>query len=388
MDFIVNRFVDEDADISDVNVRERYARLAGFIGIAVNLMLFAAKLTIGMVSGAIAIVADALNNMSDAGTSIVTLWGFRIAARPADDEHPFGHGRAEYLTGLLIAIVIMLVGIELMRNSINKILMPEPMTFSYVTVAVLALSIMAKIFLALFYRSIGRRIDSAAINAASLDSLTDCIATAAVIVSIIVYAATGINIDGHAGVVVSLFILYSGWDAAKSTIQPLLGEAPDPDLVVNIRTMVLDTKPIIGVHDLIVHNYGPGRTFCSFHAELPTDMGLKEAHNIIDDLEHRIEQRFRIEVTAHLDPIDIDDPEINRLRVIVDNILQATHPGLSLHDFHLAPNSENGKDVIFDIIVPQNCKLEDKKIHDIVEHHITQSHPSYRAVIRFDHLYC
>ena len=388
---LINRFVDESENISDVKVRERYGRVAGVVGICVNVILFAAKLAIGIISGAISIVADALNNLSDAGTSIVTLWGFRIAAKPADDEHPFGHGRAEYLTGLLVAIVIMIVGFELFKDSVEKILHPEAVTFSSTTLIVLVLSILAKCFLAAFYRAIGTRIDSAAISAASLDSLTDCVATSAVIISLLVYNFAGINIAGYAGIVASLFILYSGWDAANATIQPLLGEAPDPRLMKEIRVMALDTRPIIGVHDLIVHNYGPGRTFCSLHAELPMDMGLAEAHAIIDDLERRIEEKLHIEVTVHLDPIDIETPETNKLRVIVGNIIQAIKPELSMHDFRLTPKSDGGdehQNLIFDVIVPQKCSLSDDEIRETLQHHVKGIDERYNVVVHFDHQYC
>ena len=381
-------FFPAGADLTDPKMREQCGTRAGQVGIGVNLLLFAAKLAIGLISGAISIVADALNNLSDAGSSLVMLLGFRIAARPADPEHPFGHGRVEYLTGLFVAVVILFVGFQLLQSSVVKILHPEDLAVDWVTGGVLLLSVFGKLALAHFYQIVGDRIQSAAIRAAAADSRSDCLATAAVLLSLTLYVGTGWNVDGAAGVFVALFILYSGWEAVKSTAQPLMGEAPDPALVSAIKKFVLATPPIIGVHDLIIHDYGPGRVFVSLHAEVPGNMEIMAAHTAIDALEQRLEAHFHVEVTVHMDPVLLDDPETNRLRLLTDNIVQAIEPTLTMHDFRLTTTAEGGRNFIFDVVVPYGVPLSDEEIAHAVGEQLKALNPHYQAVIHFDHQYC
>lgn len=381
-------FFPAGADITDPKMREQCGARAGQVGIGVNLLLFAVKLAIGLISGAISIVADALNNLSDAGSSLVMLLGFRIAARPADPEHPFGHGRVEYLTGLFVAVVILFVGFQLLQSSVVKILHPEDLAVDWVTGGVLLLSVFGKLALAHFYQIVGDRIQSAAIRAAAADSRSDCLATAAVLLSLILYVGTGWNVDGAAGVFVALFILYSGWEAVKSTAQPLMGEAPDPALVSAIKKFVLATPPIIGVHDLIIHDYGPGRVFVSLHAEVPGNMEIMAAHTAIDALEQRLEEHFHVEVTVHMDPVLLDDPETNRLRLLTDNIVQAIEPTLTTHDFRLTTTAEGGRNFIFDVVVPYGVPLSDEEIAHAIGEQLKALNPHYQAVIHFDHQYC
>ena len=381
-------FFPAGADITDPKMREQCGARAGQVGIGVNLLLFAVKLAIGLISGAISIVADALNNLSDAGSSLVMLLGFRIAARPADPEHPFGHGRVEYLTGLFVAVVILFVGFQLLQSSVVKILHPEDLAVDWVTGGVLLLSVFGKLALAHFFQIVGDRIQSAAIRAAAADSRSDCLATAAVLLSLILYVGTGWNVDGAAGVFVALFILYSGWEAVKSTAQPLMGEAPDPALVSAIKKFVLATPPIIGVHDLIIHDYGPGRVFVSLHAEVPGNMEIMAAHTAIDALEQRLEEHFHVEVTVHMDPVLLDDPETNRLRLLTDNIVQAIEPTLTMHDFRLTTTAEGGRNFIFDVVVPYDVPLSDEEIAHAVGEQLKALNPHYQAVIHFDHQYC
>ena len=381
-------FFPAGADLTDPKMRERCGARSGQVGIGVNLLLFAAKLAIGLISGAISIVADALNNLSDAGSSLVMLLGFRIAARPADPEHPFGHGRVEYLTGLFVAVVILFVGFQLLQSSVVKILHPEDLAVDWVTGGVLLLSVFGKLALAHFYQIVGDRIQSAAIRAAAADSRSDCLATAAVLLSLILYVGTGWNVDGAAGVFVALFILYSGWEAVKSTAQPLMGEAPDPALVSAIKKFVLATPPIIGVHDLIIHDYGPGRVFVSLHAEVPGNMEIMAAHTAIDALEQRLEAHFHVEVTVHMDPVLLDDPETNRLRLLTDNIVQAIEPTLTTHDFRLTTTAEGGRNFIFDVVVPYGVPLSDEEIAHAIGEQLKALNPHYQAVIHFDHQYC
>lgn len=381
-------FFPAGADLTDPKMREQCGARAGQVGIGVNLLLFAVKLAIGLISGAISIVADALNNLSDAGSSLVMLLGFRIAARPADPEHPFGHGRVEYLTGLFVAVVILFVGFQLLQSSVVKILHPEDLAVDWVTGGVLLLSVFGKLALAHFYQIVGDRIQSAAIRAAAADSRSDCLATAAVLLSLILYVGTGWNVDGAAGVFVALFILYSGWEAVKSTAQPLMGEAPDPALVSAIKKFVLATPPIIGVHDLIIHDYGPGRVFVSLHAEVPGNMEIMAAHTAIDALEQRLEEHFHVEVTVHMDPVLLDDPETNRLRLLTDNIVQAIEPTLTTHDFRLTTTAEGGRNFIFDVVVPYGVPLSDEEIAHAIGEQLKALNPHYQAVIHFDHQYC
>ena len=381
-------FFPAGADITDPKMREQCGARAGQVGIGVNLLLFAVKLAIGLISGAISIVADALNNLSDAGSSLVMLLGFRIAARPADPEHPFGHGRVEYLTGLFVAVVILFVGFQLLQSSVVKILHPEDLAVDWVTGGVLLLSVFGKLALAHFFQIVGDRIQSAAIRAAAADSRSDCLATAAVLLSLILYVGTGWNVDGAVGVFVALFILYSGWEAVKSTAQPLMGEAPDPALVSAIKKFVLATPPIIGVHDLIIHDYGPGRVFVSLHAEVPGNMEIMAAHTAIDALEQRLEAHFHVEVTVHMDPVLLDDPETNRLRLLTDNIVQAIEPTLTMHDFRLTTTAEGGRNFIFDVVVPYGVPLSDEEIAHAVGEQLKALNPHYQAVIHFDHQYC
>lgn len=381
-------FFPAGADITDPKMREQCGARAGQVGIGVNLLLFAVKLAIGLISGAISIVADALNNLSDAGSSLVMLLGFRIAARPADPEHPFGHGRVEYLTGLFVAVVILFVGFQLLQSSVVKILHPEDLAVDWVTGGVLLLSVFGKLALAHFFQIVGDRIQSAAIRAAAADSRSDCLATAAVLLSLILYVGTGWNVDGAVGVFVALFILYSGWEAVKSTAQPLMGEAPDPALVSAIKKFVLATPPIIGVHDLIIHDYGPGRVFVSLHAEVPGNMEIMAAHTAIDALEQRLEAHFHVEVTVHMDPVLLDDPETNRLRLLTDNIVQAIEPTLTTHDFRLTTTAEGGRNFIFDVVVPYGVPLSDEEIAHAIGEQLKALNPHYQAVIHFDHQYC
>ena len=381
-------FFPAGADLTDPKMREQCGARAGQVGIGVNLLLFAVKLAIGLISGAISIVADALNNLSDAGSSLVMLLGFRIAARPADPEHPFGHGRVEYLTGLFVAVVILFVGFQLLQSSVVKILHPEDLAVDWVTGGVLLLSVFGKLALAHFFQIVGDRIQSAAIRAAAADSRSDCLATAAVLLSLILYVGTGWNVDGAAGVFVALFILYSGWEAVKSTAQPLMGEAPDPALVSAIKKFVLATPPIIGVHDLIIHDYGPGRVFVSLHAEVPGNMEIMAAHTAIDALEQRLEAHFHVEVTVHMDPVLLDDPESNRLRLLTDNIVQAIEPTLTTHDFRLTTTAEGGRNFIFDVVVPYGVPLSDEEIAHAIGEQLKALNPHYQAVIHFDHQYC
>ncbi|MDY6295110.1 MAG: cation diffusion facilitator family transporter [Schwartzia succinivorans] len=388
MDAIVEKLLPGLDNMNDSGTREKMGMRVSVIGIIANLMLCTAKLIIGFVSGSISVIADGLNNLSDAGSGVAMLFGFRMAASPADPEHPFGHGRVEYLSGLFLAVVIIIVGFELLKSSVEKIISPEAIAVDAVTAGVLVLSIVGKLVLSEFYFRAGRRLNSATIHAAGVDSRSDCLTTAVVFASVLVYELAGVNIDGIAGALVSLFVLYSGWEAANGTIQPLLGEAPDPELTTGIKCMTLATKSIVGVHDLIVHNYGPGRVFASLHAEVPHTMNIMEAHEIIDDLEQRIAEKYNLNVTVHMDPIVVDDPETNAFRLFLTNVLQAVETGLTMHDFRMVTLTEGRRRLLFDVVVPHKTYLSDKEIRKVIEQQLETSHPGVEVDIHFDHQYC
>ena len=371
----------------DYAARQKCGERAGAIGIGVNLILFAVKLAVGVACGAVAVVADALNNLSDAGTSLAMIFGFRIAGRPADAEHPFGHGRAEYLAGLFVAAVILRVGVELFRTSIEKIFAPEPLSIDRIGVLFLALSLLLKVGLASMYFKVGKRIQSAALEAAGTDSLTDCIATTGVLVSLGAYALAGINIDGWAGVFVSGFILYSGWEALRAAADPLMGTANDSALASDIRRIVMEEKGVLGVHDLVLHGYGAGRTFATLDIELPAEMPLIEAHNIADRVERRIQSALSISVTVHIDPVATDDPEADRLFVLASRLLTSIDTRLSLHDFHIVPYRD-GRKISFEVSCPEDFEMSDRELRRAFLRRFLAKRPRDRAIMHVDHHFC
>lgn len=371
----------------DYAARQKCGERAGAIGIGVNLILFAVKLAVGVACGAVAVVADALNNLSDAGTSLAMIFGFRIAGRPADAEHPFGHGRAEYLAGLFVAAVILLVGVELFRTSIEKIFAPEPLSIDRIGVIFLALSLLLKVGLASMYFKVGKRIQSAALEAAGTDSLTDCIATTGVLVSLGAYALAGINIDGWAGVFVSGFILYSGWEALRAAADPLMGTANDSALASDIRRIVMEERGVLGVHDLVLHGYGAGRTFATLDIELPAEMPLIEAHNIADRVERRIQSALSISVTVHIDPVATDDPEADRLFVLASRLLTSIDTRLSLHDFHIVPYRD-GRKISFEVSCPEDFEMSDRELRRAFLRRFLAKRPRDRAIMHVDHHFC
>ena len=356
------------------------------IHIVLNLLLSAGKFFAGVVTGSIAITADAFNNLSDAGSSVVTLVGFKLAGQKADDGHPFGHGRAEYLAGLLVSLMILLVGLELGKTSIGKILHPEAVDFSPVSVAILAASILVKLWMGHFNRTLGKKLGSAAMAATAADSLSDVVATSAVLAGTLAGHFAHLSIDGWAGAVVAVFILKAGWGAAKDTINPLLGASPDPELVHAIREVVLSHPQVVGMHDLIIHDYGPGRRLCSFHAEVPQDADILEAHDAIDHIEREIQQKFGIETTAHMDPIATDDESVNRLREQVAALARAVEPEMTIHDFRVTKGPQH-TNLIFDVVVPHRCRLRDEELCERLSGAVRALDERYFAVIQVDRAY-
>ena len=383
---LVRLFIKDCDNVTDPAVRERYGILSGAVGIALNLLLSAGKLFAGLMTGSISITADAFNNLSDAGSSVVTLVGFKLAGQKADDGHPFGHGRMEYLAGLLVSLMILLVGVELGRSSIGKILHPEEVDFSLVSTGILAASILVKLWMGQFNRGLGRKIGSAAMAATAADSISDAVATAAVLAGTLVNRFAHVNIDGWVGLAVAVFILRSGWGAAKDTINPLLGESPDPELVKQLRELVLSHPQVVGMHDLIIHDYGPGRRLCSFHAEVPQDADILDAHDAIDHIEREIKEKFGIETTVHMDPIATADEKVNQLRRQVADLARVVEPEMTIHDFRVVrgPTHTN---VIFDAVVPHKCRLTDEEVLQRLRQAVSALDPTYQAVIQIDRAY-
>lgn len=386
INFLVKKFISRPDDWEDPEIRQRYGLLTGGVGIFLNLLLSLGKFLAGLLTGSIAITADAFNNLSDAGSSVVTLVGFRMAAKKADDDHPFGHGRMEYISGLIVAGAILLVGVELAKSSVEKILHPEEIELSWVSVGILCAAILVKLWMFYFNRTLGKRIDSAAMCATAADSLSDVAATSAVLLGTLVGGFTGLHIDGWVGILVAVFILRAGWGAAKDTLDPLLGQSPDPTLVHAIEKTVLAHEIVTGIHDLIIHDYGPGRRLCSFHAEVPQDADILEAHDAIDHIEREIQQKFGIETTAHMDPIATDDESVNRLREQVAALARAVEPEMTIHDFRVTKGPQH-TNLIFDVVVPHRCRLRDEELCERLSGAVRALDERYFAVIQVDRAY-
>ena len=381
--FLLRRFIPDYQNTADPAVRAKYGRLAGIVGIICNVLLFAGKLLAGAISGSVSVTADAVNNLSDASSSIVTLIGFRLAARPADEEHPYGHARMEYLSGLAVAAMIILIGAELVKSSFQKILHPEAVEFSALTAIVLTVSILLKLWMALFNRKLGRKISSAALTATAADSRNDVIATGAVLLACVVGAWTGLKIDGYVGLLVALFILWSGISIAKDTIDPLLGAAPDESLVHAIASEITGYDGILGIHDLMVHDYGPGRRFASAHAEVDYRMNILDAHELLDDIERDVRTKLHVDLVLHCDPIVTDDAERSALRDRVLSYLTEQDARLSIHDFRVVRGTGH-TNVIFDLVVPFDLAGKTAELQRGLERALSADGQRYHAVITAD----
>lgn len=355
---LVRLFVKDPDNTGAPAVRGAYGRLAGITGLACNLLLFLIKLAAGLLSGSVAIIADAFNNLSDAGSSVVTLVSFRFAGRPADAEHPFGHGRVEYLSAMAVAVLIVLAGFELASSAFDKILHPVATQSDLLTLIILAVAILLKLWMAIFNRHIGRRIRSDTLLAAGIDSRNDVICTFLVLVSAAVDMLTGVNVDGYVGLAVALFVMWSGFTIIRDTISPLLGQKPDPALVQAIEDTVLAHKEIVGIHDMILHDYGPGRVIASLHAEVPASQDVLVSHDIIDCVENELMEKFNILSCIHMDPVDTDNPRTLQLKAMTVEVLAAIDSRLSLHDFRVVAG-ETHTNLLFDVLVPYDYAERD-----------------------------
>ena len=382
--FLIKLFVKNNADVTDPAVRGRYASLAAFTGIVLNLLLFAGKLTAGLLAASVAVVADAFNNMSDAGSAVVTLIGFRLALQPVDKGHPLGHGRLEYIAGFIVDLLIILVGAELFKSSFEKILSPSLPSVSVLTYALLSAAILIKLWLFFFYRKIGKLIDSSAIRASAFDSLSDTAATALVLISALVSKFTGLAIDGWAGILVASFILFTGFKAAKETIDLLLGTPPKPEFIEEIRNFVKGYPEVAGIHDLIVHDYGPGRKFISFHAEVPADSDINYAHDVIDCVERDMNEKFGCIVTIHLDPIEMNDARVQEMKKLAEESAAEIDPAFTIHDFRMTSGGKH-VNMIFDLQVPSDSKMPTEEAAKRVAERISEKNPDCYAVIKAEH---
>lgn len=377
-------FVKNSDDIKNPEVRSAYGNMSGIVGIFLNLCLFAAKLTAGIVSASISVIADAFNNLSDAGSSVVTFLGFKLASRPADKEHPFGHGRYEYVAGLGISVVILLVGIELLKSSIGKIISPDSSTeITLVSACILIASVVVKLWMYFFNKILSKKINSSALKATSLDSLTDCVATTIVLVGLVISNLTGLMIDGYLGAAVAIFILFTGVSTFKESLSPLLGNPPDAEFVRDIKDTVMQDDMIVGIHDLIVHDYGPGRCIISLHAEIPSNEDILKAHDSIDLIEKTLERKFNCMATIHMDPIATDDEYTLNLKDKVCRELCGDDSGFSIHDFRVV-KGDTHTNVIFDLVVPHGFKQSNDEIRKIAKEKIRTIDPKLIHVMHIE----
>ncbi len=381
---LIRLFIKNAEQTEDPAVRSRYGTLAGVTGIICNVLLFAAKLIIGILSASLSITADAVNNLADASSSIMTMVGFHLSKKPADDEHPYGHARFEYLSGLGVAALILVIGFQLAKDSVDKILHPTPVEFSWALVVVLVLSIGVKLWMSVFNKQIGVRISSTALIATAADSRNDVISTAAVLAAALLEYFFNLSMDGYIGFCVALFILYNGVDIAKQTIKPLLGEPPDQELVRMVNDEIMGFDPrILAIHDLMVHDYGPGQRFASVHAEIDYNEDPMDAHELMDNIERMFQEKHRIHLVIHYDPVITDDEELNKAKAFVTDRLNEIDPQLSIHDFRMVRGASH-TNLIFDMVVPKELEGHEKEIQRKLDASLQTGDMRYYTVITFD----
>lgn len=386
LDIVLRRCIPNYTQAHDPAVRRQYGVFAGGVGIALNLLLFGGKLAAGLLTGAISVTADAFNNLSDAASSVVTLVGFRLAGQKPDADHPFGHGRTEYLAGLLVSLLILLVGVELGKSSLEKILHPEATQLTALSGIILVVSIMVKLWMGWFNSALGDRIQSETLQATATDSRSDALATSTVLLGLGITHVTHLQLDGWLGLLVAVFILKAGWSAAKDTIDPLLGTTPDPEMVQEIQALILEHDQVVGIHDLIIHDYGPGRRMMSVHAEVSAQADVMEVHDIIDHIERELGERFQIEAVIHMDPVQIGNPQVEQLRALAVRLAKEIHPKLSIHDFRIT-SGPLYTNLIFDLVVPYDVSLPPEQVKDTLTQALQEQDASYHAVIHIDRSY-
>ena len=376
----------KDKDTEKPETRAKYGMLSSITGIIVNILLSIVKLVIGIFANSISIISDALNNVTDAGSSIVTMIGFKVSQKKIDRDHPWGHGRMEYITAFIVDILIVLVGLELFRNSFDKIINPTLPDISTVTIVILTIAVLTKLWLFAFYNKIAKTIDSPAIKGNAYDSISDSISTFVVLLSAIIARNFGISIDGYASILVAIFILFTGFKALKETIDLLLGMKPDAEFVANLEEFAKKYKMISGIHDIMVHDYGPGRKIVSFHAEVPANCDICKAHDVIDQMEQDIYEEFNCITTIHMDPIVTDNEEINEMRKRTEKIVKEINPEFSIHDFRMTDGGDR-MNLIFDLVIPAESKINHEELKNIVQQKIHNVNDKYYAVPKIENSY-
>lgn len=371
---------------SEEKKRRVYGTLGAVVGIFLNICLFEGKYLAGFLSGSIAIMADAFNNLSDAGSSFISLIGFVFSGKKPDLDHPFGHGRIEYLAGLGVSFLILLMGVELAKNSVQKILHPVSVQISTLSIAVLSASILVKLYMAYYNHAIGKKIRSATMAATATDSLSDAAATTVVLLAMLFLAVTGINIDGYCGILVAVFILAAGIGAAKETVSPLLGQAPDPEFVKEIKELVMQHEEVLGIHDMAVHDYGPGRVMVSLHAEVSGDGNIYELHDLIDRIERELKEKLHCETVIHMDPIDVGNVKTVEMKEEMVKLVKAIDERLTIHDFRMVTGTTH-HNMIFDVVIPADFKLSQEELKDIIQKKVWEKWPDYYVVIDVDTAY-
>ena len=387
-EFLIRHFVKDYQNIQDVEVRTRYGSLAGMVGICCNLLLFTVKLLTGLLVNSISVMADAFNNLSDAASSIISIVGVKMAEKPADEEHPFGHGRIEYISAFIVAFLVIEVGFSLFKTSFGKIRNPEPMVFQWLSVGILVLSVGVKLWMGIFNRKLGKRIDSKVMMATAADSLGDVAATTATIVSMLIFGIFNVNVDGLVGLAVSVVVMIAGVNIAKDTLAPLIGEAIDPEVYREITQFVESYDGIVGSHDLIVHNYGPGRSMASIHAEVPSDVDIETSHEIIDRVERDAVRKLHLFLVIHMDPIETKNAKVDNYRKIAGEVLDQVDSRLSLHDFRIVDGKEQ-VNLIFDLVVPRDYTPQMKsQVKEQVASGIREKIRNSTCVITVENSYC
>lgn len=371
---------------SEEKKRRVYGTLGAVVGIFLNICLFTGKYLAGFFSGSIAIMADAFNNLSDAGSSFISLIGFVFSGKKPDLDHPFGHGRIEYLAGLGVSFLILLMGVELAKNSVQKILHPVSVQISTLSIAVLSASILVKLYMAYYNHAIGKKIRSATMAATATDSLSDAVATTVVLLAMLFLAVTRINIDGYCGILVAVFILAAGIGAAKETVSPLLGQAPDPEFVKEIKELVMQHDEVLGIHDMAVHDYGPGRVMVSLHAEVSGDGNIYELHDLIDRIERELKEKLHCETVIHMDPIDVGNEKTVEMKEEMVKLVKAIDERLTIHDFRMVTGTTH-HNMIFDVVIPADFKLSQEELKDIIQKKVWEKWPDYYVVIDVDTAY-
>ena len=379
-------FIKDREHLEDGGVRRAYGMLCSIVGILLNVLLFAGKYLAGVLSGSIAVTADAFNNLSDAGSSFITLVGFRFSGMKADADHPFGHGRIEYISGFGVSVVIILMGVELLKTSVEKILHPEPVNAGLLPAAILVASICVKLYMAFYNRKIGKKIDSEAMKAAGIDSLSDSAATAAVLFSMGVGYFTGLQIDGWCGCLVACFVLYAGYGAARDTLNPLLGQPPSREYVEQIKEIVMSHPGILGIHDLVVHDYGPGRRMVSLHGEVSGNGDIFEIHDMIDRIEKELNQKMGCEAVIHMDPVEADNEVVTETKQELTALIAGSYPQVSIHDFRMVQGPTH-TNLIFDAVVPYGYDKSDEDVKRGIENLVTEHWKNYFAVVQVEQSY-